>query len=200
MMTDLNHILRLRRGVGYRAIISKNIFQTVAETIQHIDGLLLPRTDQTMAAIVKHAESRVASVAGPIYLLLFPIPVVCFLAALITDIAYSASAFLMWLHFSQWLIAAGVAFGVLAALVLLVEFFASGTIRTGKFGWAHLALFYAALIVALFNAFVHSIDGWTAVVPTGMILSISGAILALAAVGALFFVPVTWVEVRGARP
>ena len=47
-------------------------------------------------------------------------------------------------------------------------------------------LFYAALIVELFNAFVHTIDGWTAVVPTGMMLSIIGALLALAAVGALF--------------
>ena len=38
-----------------------------------------------MVEIVEHTESRVASVAGLIYLLLFPIPVVCFLAALITD-------------------------------------------------------------------------------------------------------------------
>jgi len=61
-------------------------------------------------------------------------------------------------------------------------------------------LFYAALIVELFNAFVHTADGWTAVVPTGMILSVIGAILALAAVGSLFLVPVTWVEHREVRP
>ena len=73
-----------------------------------------------MADIVEH---RVTSATGPIYLLPFPIPVVCFLAALITDITYSASAFLMWLHFSQWLIAAGLAFGALAAIVLLIESF-----------------------------------------------------------------------------
>jgi hypothetical protein len=35
--------------------------------------------------------------------------------------------------------------------------------------------FYAALIVELFNAFRHTIDGWTAVVPTGLILSRSAA-------------------------
>ena len=153
-----------------------------------------------MAEIVAHTESRVASVTGSIYLLLFPIPVVCFLAALVTDITYSATAFLMWLHFSEWLIATGLAFGALAALALLVEFFASHVIRTQALGWAHLVLFYAALIVELFNAFVHTIDGWTAVVPTGMILSIGGAILAVAAVAALFLVPVTWVEHREARP
>jgi uncharacterized membrane protein len=153
-----------------------------------------------MAGIVAHTEGRVASVTGVIYLLLFPIPIVCFVAALVTDIVYSASEFPMWLHFSQWLIAAGLAFGMLAALALLIEFFASDVIRAGAFGWAHLVLFYAALIVELFNAFVHTIDGWTAVVPTGMILSIIGAIFALAAVGTLFRLPVAWVKHREPRP
>jgi len=153
-----------------------------------------------MAEIVAHRERPVASVTRTIYLLLFPIPIVCFLGALVTDIAYSASAFLMWLHFSEWLIAVGLAFGALAALVLLIEFFASRAIRAGALGWSHLVLFYAALIVELFNAFVHTADGWTAVVPTGMILSVIGAILALAAVGSLFLVPVTRVEHREVRP
>ena len=153
-----------------------------------------------MAEFARHTQSGVASVAGPIYLLLFPIPIVCFLGALVTDVTYASSAFLMWLHFSEWLIAAGLAFGALAALALLIEFFASHAIRRGAPGWTLLMTFYAALIVELFNAFVHTIDGWTAVVPTGMILSIGGAILALAAVVALFLVPVTWVEHREARP
>lgn len=153
-----------------------------------------------MAPTLDHGQSRVASVAALIYLLLFPIPVVCFLAALITDIAYSASAFLMWLHFSQWLIAAGLAFGAIAALMLAIEFFVSRAIRAGAFGWTHLVLFYATLVVQLFNAFFHTVDGWTAVVPSGMTLSIVGAILALAAVAALFFIPVTWVSHRHALP
>ena len=151
-----------------------------------------------MAEITTHSNRRAASAAGPIYLLLFPIPVVCFLGALATDTAYRSSALLMWLHFSEWLIAAGLAFGALAALVLLIEFVGSRAIRRGRTGWAHLALFYATLIVELLNAFIHSIDGWTAVVPTGLTLSIIGAVLALGAVGALFFVPVTWVELREA--
>ena len=151
-----------------------------------------------MAGIAAHRESGVASVTAPLYLLLFPVPVVCFLAALATDITYSKSAALMWLHFSEWLIAAGLAFGALAALVLLIEFMASRAIRT-RVGWTHLALFYGALVVELCNAFVHSIDGWTAVVPTGMTLSVVGAILSLAAVATLFRVPVAWVARREVR-
>lgn len=145
-------------------------------------------------------ETRVARLIAPIYLVLFPIPAVCFVAALLTDIVYSAGAFLMWLHFSEWLIAAGLAFGALAALALLLEFFANRFIRAGAIGWWHLALFYAALVVELINSLVHTADGWTAVVPTGLVLSIVGAILVLAAVGTAFFVPVTWVERRKARP
>ena len=62
-----------------------------------------------MAEITTHSNRRAASAAGPIYLLLFPIPMVCFFGALATDTAYRSSALLMWLHFSEWLIAAGLA-------------------------------------------------------------------------------------------
>ena len=44
--------------------------------------------------------------------------------------------------------------------------------------------------------FIHTRDGWTAVVPAGMTLSILGVLLALCAVGTLFRVPVTWVTYR----
>jgi uncharacterized membrane protein len=155
---------------------------------------------KTMAEIARPMDSAVASVTASIYSLLFPIPIVCFVGAVLTDIAYSASAFLMWLHFSEWLIAAGLVFGALAALAHLVEFFASHAIRTAPFGWVHLVLFYGALIVELFNAFVHSVDGWTAVAPAGMTLSIIGAILGLAAVAARFRVQVAWMAQPEARP
>ena len=152
-----------------------------------------------MAEIVPERVGPVASVSGPIYLLLFPIPIVCFLGALITDVVYSRSAQLMWLNFSQWLIAAGLLFGLLAAIALLVEFIASAATRI-RIGWAHLILFYAALIVELCNALTHSRDGFTAVVPMGLTLSVIGAVLALAAVATLFFMPVPWGTRREVRP
>ena len=102
----------------------------------------------------------------------------------------------MWLHFSQWLIAAGIAFGVLAGIVLLIELITSRAIRGAPMGWMHVALFYVALVVEVFNAFVHTADGWTAVVPTGLILSIIGAVLMLAAGGTLRRVRVRSMEFR----
>lgn len=149
-----------------------------------------------MAETTRHAESGVARVSAPIYLLLFPIPVVLFVAALLTDVAYARSESIMWLNFSEWLLAAGLAFGALAAIALIVEFFASRVIRSAGVGWAHLVLFFAMLVVELFNMFFHTRDGWTAVVPTGMTLSILGVLLALAAVATLFTMPVVWVAHR----
>ena len=72
------------------------------------------------------------------------------------------------------------------------------TVRA-KPGGLHLLLFYAALVVELFNSLVHTIDGYTAVVWTGMALSVVGAILALAAAVTLLALPVAWVGHRGAR-
>lgn len=152
-----------------------------------------------MAEIITHRESGVARVTAPIYLLLFPVPVVLFIAALVTDIAYAKSASIMWLNFSEWLIAAGLLFGALAAVVLIVEFIASRAIRAGAVGWTHLVLLFAALVVELFNMFFHTRDGFTAVVPAGMALSIIGVLLALAAVGTLITLPVTWVVHRRAE-
>jgi len=142
------------------------------------------------------AEGGVARVAGPLYLLLFPVPVVLFVAALVSDVAYAKSANIMYLNFSEWLIAAGLLFGALAAIVLVVEFCASRAIRSGGVGWTHLVLFFAALVVELFNMFFHTRDGYTAVVPAGMTLSVIGVLLALASVAALFTVPVAWVVHR----
>ena len=152
-----------------------------------------------MADIPSRRESSVVRVIAPVYLLLFPVPIVCFLAALATDLCYASTAYLMWLHFSEWLLAAGLAFGALAALALLVDFLANRAVHR-PVGWLHLLFFYAALAVELVNSFVHSIDGWTAVVPNGLILSAIGALLALAAAGTLLRAPVATVAYREARP
>jgi uncharacterized membrane protein len=156
--------------------------------------------ETTMNAIANPVSSGAARATGSIYLLLLPIPVICFIGAVLTDIAYSSGAMLMWLHFSEWLIAAGLVFGALAALALVVEFFMSDVIRRGAFGWVHLVLLIAALVIELFDALVHTIDGWTAVVPTGMTLSVIGALLALATVATLWRVPLVWMAPREVRP
>jgi uncharacterized membrane protein len=135
-----------------------------------------------MAETVAERPVRpIAIVRHPIYSMLLPIPVVCFLGVLLSDLAYLCSGGnLVWLNFSSWLLLAGLASGAIAALVLLIEVLRSTAMRRGA-GLAHLMLFYLALLVELVSMFVHSRDGWTAVAGLGLILSIVGAVLVLIA-------------------
>jgi uncharacterized membrane protein len=113
--------------------------------------------------------------------MLFPVPVVCFLGALLTDIAYVKSdGSLIWLSFSSWLLLFGLLSGAIGALVLLIDVIRSPEMRRAS-GWVHLLFFYAALLVELFSVFIHERDGWTAVVPIGLTASIIGAVLILIA-------------------
>jgi uncharacterized membrane protein len=112
----------------------------------------------------------------PIYSMLLPIPIVCFLGALLTDLAYRCSdGNLLWLNFSSWLIAAGLLFGALAGIILLID-----VIRRAA-SWLSLLVLFAAWIAEFVNSLVHARDGWTAVVSLGLTLSLIGVLLILLA-------------------
>src|SRR5215208_2848620 len=103
-----------------------------------------------MAETVAERPVRsISIVRHPIYSMLLPVPVVCFLGVLLTDIAYlNSGGNLIWLAFASWLLLAGLVFGFIAAIVLLIDFLRSPAMRGGS-GWGHLLLFYAGLLVEL---------------------------------------------------
>jgi uncharacterized membrane protein len=135
-----------------------------------------------MAEAIVEREVRALSIARhPLYSMLQPVPVVCFIGVLTTDFTYVRSdGNLIWLGFSSWLLLIGLLFGAIAAIVLLIDFVRDQAIR-GATGWAHLLLFYAALLIELLSIFIHSRDGWTAVAGLGLTLSVIGAVLILIA-------------------
>ena len=103
--------------------------------------------------------------------LLFPalmtFPAACFIVTLITDIVYARTANMTWETFSIWLLTIGLIAAGVAVLIGLVQAF-------GQRRWPTMTLrigYAVALILSLFNAFVHSRDGYTSVVPTGLTLS-----------------------------
>jgi uncharacterized membrane protein len=131
--------------------------------------------DETVA---ERPVRPIAIVRHPIYAIFLPVPIVCFIGALITDLAYLCSeGNLLWANFSAWLLAAGLLFGAITGIVILIDVI-RGLRRPGL--WAFLILL-AAWIVELINSFVHARDGWTAVAGAGLILSIIGVVLILVA-------------------
>ena len=116
----------------------------------------------TTAQIAKH----------PIHPMLVPVPIVCFIGALLTDIAYFATAEIMWADFSAWLLIVGLIIGGLAAIAGLVDFLNNPLIRAKAPAWPHMIGNILVLVLAFFNALVHTRDAWTSVVPIGLILSV----------------------------
>lgn len=114
-----------------------------------------------------------AKIAGhPIHPMLVPFPIVCFTGALITDIVYWRTADIFWGDMSGWLLTFGLILSIFVVIAGAVDFFGDRRIRALPEAWIHGLGNAAALIVAIFNAFVHTRDAYTAVVPTGLILSV----------------------------
>ncbi len=141
--------------------------------------------------IVRSPRHMLGSEAHPLYAMLLPIPVICFVGALASDLAYVANPDMMWIDFSSWLLLAGLTGGGLAGLVLIIDMVRLGRDRPGALV-THFALLLAAWAVEVFNSLIHARDGWTAIVPTGITLSALAAVLSL---GAGWF----WQSARYAR-
>ena len=96
------------------------------------------------------------------------------IAALGTDFAYYTTALWQWANFSAWLITAGLIVMLVAFILLLIDFAIgrADRLETGSF-----IVVAAAALLSLVNAFVHSRDAWTSVVPQGILLSAVSTIL-----------------------
>ena len=106
----------------------------------------------------------------PLHALLAHVPNALFIGALITDVVYWRTADIMWGDFSDWLLAFGALFAVLAAVAGIVDFLVVRRNRTGA-GAFHAWGSVVVLVLAILNNFVHSRDAYTSVVPSGLILS-----------------------------
>lgn len=99
---------------------------------------------------------------------LMSLPVAAFIGTLCTDIAYARTASMQWETFSIWLLTGGLIVAGIAIAIGLIDAFGfhHWPSRSMRIGYA------AMLIFALFNAFVHSRDAYTSVVPDGLTLSV----------------------------
>jgi uncharacterized membrane protein len=117
------------------------------------------------------AETRPVVVVDrqPFRSVFMPFPIACFTLTLLTDIAYWQTSFLMWHNFSSWLLFAGLVFGGLAVVAAIVDFFTARLMR--PVAWPLVIGGLLTLVLAFVNSLLHAGDGWTAIVPYGLILS-----------------------------
>jgi uncharacterized membrane protein len=104
-----------------------------------------------------------------IHRLLASFSVAYFVGALVTDLVYWQMPDVLWERFSIWLIVAGLVMAGLAVVAYLIGLAGGGQIHRSS--WPQAVGYALAVGLSVVNAFVHSRDGYTAVVPTGLMLS-----------------------------
>ena len=119
--------------------------------------------------MVTRGEAETLTGPGhPVRTIASALPTFSFLGALVTDVAYLRTSDIQWANFSAWLLATGMVLGGLSLIVELVHIFSR---RRQPSNWWGIGVLVIALGVALADNFVHARDGWTSVVPSGLILS-----------------------------
>ena len=133
-----------------------------------------------------HSLPNRPSFAAFLHAVLSSFPIACFSLTVLTDMAYWRTLNLLWLHFSEWLLLAGLVFGTLALLARLIDL----AVRKVRPAWLAVIGGLVVLLLAAINSFVHTADGWTAVIPYGLTLSVL-TVLAMIITG--------WLGRRGVR-
>jgi len=114
--------------------------------------------------------SSIAKARGrPIHKMLVSFSAAYFSGALVTDLVYWQMPDVMWERFSIWLIVAGLVLAGFAVVAFLIDLASGGQIERPAL--PRVVGYMFAVVLSLVNAFVHSRDGYTAVVPTGLMLS-----------------------------
>lgn len=120
------------------------------------------------------------TVGRSLYATLSTFPVVCFVLTLLTDLAYWKTASYLWETISVWLLTLGLLGAGLAIVAGIIDLARSFRVRGLGHPVVRILGHLVAYGLACVNVLVHSRDGYTAVVPQGLILSAVTVLVLLA--------------------
>lgn len=114
-----------------------------------------------------------AKIAGhPVHPMLIPFPIAFFVAAFVCDLVYWRMASDAWATAAIWLIGAGIVMAVLAAVVGLADLLGDRRIRALTDAWWHAGAIAVVALIELYNWYIRYTLGASAVVATGLVLSL----------------------------
>lgn len=103
-----------------------------------------------MSDMQPHNPKSTAKIAGhPLHPMLVPFPIAFFVATLATDLIYRGTGRVGFADASMWLLGAGIAGALLAAILGLIDFLSEPRVRALRQAWLHLG---GNLIVVVLQA------------------------------------------------
>jgi uncharacterized membrane protein len=126
---------------------------------------------------LENPRSTARILGHPIHPMLVPYPIAFLLGTLVTDLIYWQVGDGYWASMSFYLLAAGIATALLAALAGFTDFLGERRIRAIGHAWHHMLGNLLAVSVSIVNLLLRLGDPAAAIVPTGLALSAVVALL-----------------------
>ncbi len=131
-----------------------------------------------MPEIEPHNPRSTAKIAGhPLHPMLIPFPIAFFVATLATDILYLRTGRPGFADASMWLLGAGIAGALLAAVFGFVDFLSERRVRALRQAWLHMAGNLAAVVLEAVNMYLRAsapvrdvVTGGQAVLSAGVVV------------------------------
>lgn len=133
-----------------------------------------------MSHIDLHNPKSTAKIAGhPLHPMIIPFPIAFFVSTLVTDLVFLNTGRAGFAEASIWLLGAGLATALLAAVLGLTDFMGERRIRGLRQAWMHMIGNVLAVALEAVNLYLRSVttDMHATVAPAGVTLS--GAVVAL---------------------
>ncbi len=123
-----------------------------------------------MSEMNPHSTARIAG--HPLHPMIIPFPIAFFVSALVTDVIYLSNGRPGFAEASMWLLGAGIAMALLAAVFGFTDFLGDRQVRSLRHAWWHMLGNLGAVVLEAINFYLRSANGAAAAVSgAGVILS-----------------------------